>query len=65
MKNRLPRGAGMLCRLVASSAYKQPRKYRRELVKIADNPTLNIDVRLAAAQMEYRLRILKRKHNVI
>lgn len=55
----------MLCRLVASSAYKQPRKYRRELVKIADNPTLNIDVRLAAAQMEYRLRILKRKHNVI
>jgi hypothetical protein len=47
----------MLCSLVASplADQNQPR-YRKELAKIADGPTLNLDVRLSAAMMLYRTR---------
>jgi len=52
-----PRGAKLLCSLIVSPlADTNPKQYRKELERIADNRTLNIDVRLTAALKAYRLK---------
>lgn len=57
MKRRLPRGAGQLLVLVSSSLpEKDQNKYQREIKKIADNPTLNREVRSVATGIFDRCR---------